>query len=252
MTSSTTKGTNSRAGTRTRRFSDRPKPGTLATVSFWGAEGTIAISTYQLPLPVDERRVVESGTSGHPDSLDLLYRSYAPALRAFCEARLGDPATAEDAAHEAILKAHAGLSRFRSGAPVWPWLATIAARVCCDMRRARWRAAAAPGVEELTPGPDQEVDRRITIGIVHDAMRALPERYRTHLYRRDYEGWSYEEIAEADGTSVGTVRSVLLRARRALKAKVADVAASRGQWPLPALVPAAWARLRARLATGQQ
>lgn len=209
------------------------------------------MADYQLPLPGDERRIAETGASGDPTALDLMYRAYARALRAFCQVRLGDRAAAEDAAHETILKAHAAMGRFRPEARLWPWLATIAARVCADMRRAHRRQAGFdPERSELHPPADleadQQADQRIRVELVEDAMRELPPRYRAYLYRRDYEGLTYEEIAELDGTSVASVRSVLLRARRALRHKITDLAESRGQWPLPAFLPLGLARLRAR------
>lgn len=208
------------------------------------------MADYQLPLPGDEQRIAETGAAGDPTALDLMYRAYARALRAFCQVRLGDRAAAEDAAHETILKAHAAMGRFRPEARLWPWLATIAARVCADMRRAHRRQAGFdPERSELHPAADleadQQADQRIRVELVEDAMRELPPRYRAHLYRRDYQGLTYEEIAELEGTSVASVRSVLLRARRALRHKITDLAQSRGQWPLPAFLPLGLARLRA-------
>ena len=196
------------------------------------------MTQYELPVYADERRVVEFGRSRDPSTLELLYRAYAPALRSLCLARLRDANAAEDATHEVILKAHAGLDRFRPEARLWPWLATIAGRVCSDMQRAgRWLAPLAPEPDEIAPEPDVEAERRVRVGLVVDAMHDLPERYRLHLYRRDYEGRTYEEMAVMDGTSVASVRSVLFRARRALGDKVTELARDRGHWPLPPSCP---------------
>jgi RNA polymerase sigma-70 factor (ECF subfamily) len=209
-----------------------------------------AMAQYDLPIFDDEQRLVESGRSRDPSALDLLYRAYAPALRALCHSRLGDPNSAEDAAHEVILKAHAAMDRFRPDARLWPWLATIAMRVCSDMRRAGRRLAPlAPDADQPGPEPDDEAERRVRAGLVVDAMHDLPERYRLHLYRRDYEGRTYEEMAAMHGTSVASVRSVLFRARRALGDKVTELARDRGHWPLPAFVPLIWGRLRDRVGT---
>ncbi|HEX2063254.1 MAG TPA: sigma-70 family RNA polymerase sigma factor, partial [Acidimicrobiales bacterium] len=206
------------------------------------------MTQYELPVFADERRVVEFGRSRDPSTLDLLYRAYAPALRSLCLSRLRDPNAAEDATHEVILKAHAALDRFRPEARLWPWLATIARRVCSDMQRAGQRLAPlAPETAEAGPGPEVEAERRVRVGLVVDAMQDLPERYRLHLYLRDYEGRTYEEMAAMDGTSVASVKSVLFRARRALGDKVTELARDRGHWPLPAFVPLMWGRLRDRV-----
>lgn len=185
---------------------------------------------------------------GASEGLDLLYRRYAPALVAFCQHRLGNRGDAEDAAHEAILKAHRALPRFREGARLWPWLATIAANVCTDMLRSRERLGTqADAIDWQAPEVDEDVSRRLRAGIVESALDELPERFRTPLFLREFMGWSYEEIAEFSNKSIGSVRTTLMRARRAFQARVEDVARRRGQWPLPVAVGGAWRRVRATL-----
>jgi RNA polymerase sigma-70 factor (ECF subfamily) len=62
----------------------------------------------------------------------------------------------------------------------------------------------------------REVQRR-----VDDALRKVPEPYRTTLVLRDLEEMSYEEIAEVLEISLGTVKSRLTRGREALKQRLA-------------------------------
>lgn len=171
-------------------------------------------------------------------TLDYLYRRYASPLREFCRARLnGNGSEAEDACHDALLKAYRALPQFRPG-PLWPWLATIAAHVCIDIHRKNSRTVELDERAEMQPAedPEEEVARRTRIRIARKAMAQLPERYRTLITLRDYDGWGYEQIARTHGTSVGAVDSALVRARRALKALVEKEARREGSWPLPALV----------------
>ncbi|MDQ1443916.1 MAG: hypothetical protein QOI20_380 [Acidimicrobiaceae bacterium] len=192
---------------------------------------------YALPAEAEERQVVESCLRGDDDGLDLLYRRYAPALIAFCEHRLRGAGDAEDAAHDAILKAHKALPRFREGARLWPWLATIAAHICVDIQRSRERLTEhSEDREPAGPDLDEDVSRRLRASILDSAMEDLPERFRTPLFLREYMGWSYEEIAGFSNKSVGSVRTTLMRARRALHEGVEQVARQRGQWPLPVAV----------------
>lgn len=203
---------------------------------------------YALPAECEERQVLASCLAGEAGGLDLLYRRYAPALVQFCEHRLGGVGDAEDAAHETILKAHRAMPRFREGARLWPWLATIAANVCTDMQRSRERLGAEPDETDwLAPEVDEDVSRRLRASIVDAAIDELPERFRTPLFLREFMGWSYEDIATFSNKSIGSVRTTLMRARRAFQARVEDVARRRGQWPLPALVVGGWRRLRATL-----
>lgn len=200
---------------------------------------------YALPALTEEAQVLASCRSGDVEGLDLLYRRYAPALVAFCQHRLGNAGDAEDAAHEAILKAHRALPRFREGARLWPWLATIAANVCTDMQRSRERIGPEQdGIDCFAPEVDEDVSQRLRVSIVEAALEELPERFRTPLFLREFMGWSYEEIADFSNKSIGSVRTTLMRARRAMQTRIEDVARRRGQWPLPAAVAGGWRRLR--------
>lgn len=171
-------------------------------------------------------------------SLDFLYRRYAQALTNFCRGRLGDyESEAEDACHDALLKAYDALSRFRQG-PLWPWLATIAANVCIDIQRKRSRMVGLNGNlgARAVPEPDIEAARRIREQIVRRAIGTLPERYRTLIHQRDFEGWSYRELALLHCVKVPAVATSLSRARRALKKAIEKLARAEGQWPLPVLI----------------
>jgi RNA polymerase sigma-70 factor, ECF subfamily len=176
------------------------------------------------------------------DPFDQLYRRYAADLRRFCRRRLGNDAEADDACHEAMLRAHRALPAFRSGARVWPWLATIAANVCTDMLRARRCTSLETHGEDRSDATDlhDEVMGRLRRQLVDEALDGLPDRYRRPIHLFDLEGWSYEQIAELDGSSVGAVRGNLHRGRQALRERVQQVARQRGIWPLPAIIPLRW------------
>jgi RNA polymerase sigma-70 factor (ECF subfamily) len=204
------------------------------------------MSGYALPAEVEEQQVLLSWQHDHNDGLELLYRRYAAPLTAFCERRLGSRGEAEDAAHETILKASRALPRFRSGARLWPWLATIAANVCTDLQRLqdRWE----PEDESMEAvGVDEHMATRARTRIVDAAIEELPERFRTPLVLREFMGWSYEDIAAFSGKTIGSVRTTLMRARRALESRIEELARRQGHWPLPVAVAARWRRVRGAL-----
>jgi len=211
--------------------------------------------TYALPTGEDERHIVASWRSGGDRGFEDVFRRYAGPLRALCARRLGSAVDAEDACQEALIRAYASRDRFDAGAPLWPWLATIAANVCIDVRRKRVPDPvdavsagdrAADGVQ-----PHDAVEAGMRVRLVDDAVASLPQHYRVPVYLRDVEGWTYTEIADLGGTTVSAVRSSLLRGRRALRRRLTEMAEQRGLWPLPAVVPGSavrsWRRLTARL-----
>lgn len=184
-------------------------------------------------------------TPGDAEEFCDLYKRYRPRLIRYCRQRLrgmGDP---EDAAHEALLRALQAWSRVDRSVDAWPWLATIAARVCTDIRRRSARTTADLGHEPISDVHDLAV-ARLRASIIDDALDRLPVRYRNPLILKEYAGWSYRDIARLEGASVASVRSNIMRGRRYLGARVESVARSQGQWPLPAIVPRVTARARAR------
>jgi RNA polymerase sigma-70 factor, ECF subfamily len=191
--------------------------------------------------------VVEPARPAGPAGLEKMYRDFAPALVDLCRRRLGDPTRAEDACHETLLRAQRAIGSFRPGAPMWPWLATIARNVCTDMHRrdARITLVADPTIDTTTPGPEETAADTVRRELLADALTSLPAEVRRSVYLRHVEGWSYEEIARADRTTLAAVRTRLSRGRRALRERVEELARHRGEWPLRALAPWAWLRARA-------
>lgn len=178
------------------------------------------------------------GETGDDDAFARMCAEHRARLVAYCKRRLRTPEDAEDAAHEALMRAYRAMPSFDHSTDAWPWLRTIAARVCTDMQRRAARAAA-PGLVEVQ-GPEdvhEQVVGRLRADILEDALGRLSPRYRSALLLREYGGWSYEEIAKAQGRSLPSVRSILTRGRRRLGTHVESVARSRGQWPLPGAVP---------------
>ena len=188
----------------------------------------------------------EHGTPGDVREFDDLYERYQPRLVRYCQQRLRSAGDAEDAAHEAFLRALQAWSRLDRTLDAWPWLATIAGRVCADMRRRSARTTADAHDEPASDVHDLAV-ARLRASIIDDALDRLPARYRNSLVLKEFAGWTYRDIARLEGTSVASVRSTIMRGRRYLGARVEEVARTQGQWPLPVIVPGVADRIRHRL-----
>jgi RNA polymerase sigma-70 factor (ECF subfamily) len=180
---------------------------------------------YKLPSEVEEQRVVLLCKADADSSMDLLYRNYGPALTTFCRERLHwCTSETEDAVHETILRAQGNLSRFRDDARLWPWLATIAANVCSDVRRHREREFAAAPLPLDVEDVHDDVARRVDARVVARTVSELPPQLRTPLFLREFMDWTYSDIAEFLGVSVPAVRTTLMRARRELRTRLLDCA----------------------------
>ena len=178
------------------------------------------------------------GSTGDDDVFTAMCERHRARLVAFCGRRLRTSHDAEDAAHEVLLRAYRALPAFDNSSDAWPWLRTIAARVCTDLQR---RAARTPTPAVLDRHVDDDVHEqvvgRLRADILDNALGQLPPRYRMPLLLKEYGGWTYDDIARTQGKSLSSVRSLLTRSRRRLGTHVESVARERGQWPLPGVVP---------------
>ena len=166
----------------------------------------------------------------HPESFGVVYDRHAPAIYRYVTRRLG-PDTADDLVAETFLAAFRQRSRYdpvQSSAR--PWLYGIATRLVGRHRRdeARfYRAMARTGVDPAAEPVADQVTRRVTAQAacreLTAAIAALPPAYRDVLLLVA-SGLGYQETAAALGVPVGTVSSRLLRARRQMRAAIADPA----------------------------
>src|SRR6516162_1506590 len=144
---------------------------------------------------------------------------------------LGDPTDAADGTQEVFLKAFKGIRQFRRGSSLKTWLYRIAIREALNHRRWFKRhlqknvsidaepeaGQARMEVEDLQATPFDQLASREIQALVQQALGEVPEVFRSAVILRDLEGLSYEEVAEVLECSVGTVKSRILRGRRALK-----------------------------------
>jgi RNA polymerase sigma-70 factor (ECF subfamily) len=132
---------------------------------------------------------------------------------------------AQDLVQEALIRVHRGLERYQPGS-LEGWLARIVTNVFLDevRRRRRRPTDALPDEPERVLPPSPAADE-VSSGLSDDvqaALAALPEEFRVPVVLCDVADQSYEQIADALGVPVGTVRSRLHRGRRMLRATLSE------------------------------
>jgi RNA polymerase sigma-70 factor (ECF subfamily) len=136
----------------------------------------------------------------------------------------GDMQVAEDSAQETFVQAWLRLQSYRPQASFRNWLYRIAVNTAIDMLRKEKRIL--PGeIENLnltdaSPSPETLVANSERTEMVQDAVLALPDASRAVLVLREFEGFSYQEIADSLDIPVGTVMSRLNYARKLLREKL--------------------------------
>ena len=136
-----------------------------------------------------------------------------------------DPDAARDCAQDAFIRAYRALHQYEPAYPFGPWMFRITTNASLNfVQRGRGHEIT---VEELPEdpeppeaGPELATVRKEELREVLAAMAELPPAYRAALTLRHMQQLSYQEVADALGIPLGTVKTHLHRARAALKAKL--------------------------------
>ena len=137
-----------------------------------------------------------------------------------------DGDAANDCAQEAFIRAFRALHQYDPNLPFGPWLYRITTNASLNYVQ-RWHAHETPVEDFPDPaepdaaGPESSALRREELDEVLAAMAELPAHYRAALTLRHMQQLSYQEVADALGIPLGTVKTHLHRARAALKVRLA-------------------------------
>ena len=209
---------------------------------------SVADLAHVLTWPDDEAGLMTELRSGSQPAFDWLVTHYHRPVFGLVAGILYDSSEAADVTQEVFLRAFRGIGAFRQGSSLKTWLYRIAVRQALNHRRWSWRhlrqqrsidAEPEENGNSLTaamlqaPGasPFDELASKETQRAVQQALARVAEHFRAAVILRDLEGLSYEEIADVLEISVGTVKSRILRGRRALRELLEPVFASRRMVP---------------------
>jgi len=177
-------------------------------------------------------------------AFEALVARYSQRVYTMAYRMAGNDADAKDLAQEAFLRVFRALRSVDPSAHLDSWLHRIVTNLFIDMLRRRPRARVesldAPVttpkggevVREIADGrtdPEADVLDRQMEAEVQQALMALHPDLRAVVVLSDIEGSAYEEIAEMLGIPVGTVKSRLHRARKALQARLSHLAPHRAE-----------------------
>lgn len=170
---------------------------------------------------------------GDKSAFDLLVIKYQHKIIQLVNRYVKDSSEAQDVAQEAFIKAYRALGNFRGESAFYTWLYRIAINTAKNYLVSRSRRSSDYQVdiqdaEQIENAPQlhgMETPERLLfnqeiIETIKTAIENLPEEMRVAIMLREFEGMSYEEIAEAMDCPVGTVRSRIFRAREAIDSKL--------------------------------
>ena len=181
-----------------------------------------------------DQQLVQRAQRGDLRAFDLLVLKYQGRIAALVSRYVSDAGEVEDVTQEAFIKAYRALGKFRGDSAFYTWLYRIAANAAKNHLVAKGRRPGADATIEDAESFDEggmlsesASPEALAMGgelaeVVEFALNALPDELKAALMLREFDGLSYDDIADVLGCPVGTVRSRIFRAREAIDQRVKE------------------------------
>ena len=181
-----------------------------------------------------DQQLVQRAQRGDLRAFDLLVLKYQGRIAALVSRYVSDAGEVEDVTQEAFIKAYRALGKFRGDSAFYTWLYRIAANAAKNHLVAKGRRPGADATIEDAEGfeeggmlSESASPEALAMGnelaeVVESALNALPNELKAALMLREFDGLSYDDIADVLGCPVGTVRSRIFRAREAIDQRVKE------------------------------
>ncbi len=180
-----------------------------------------------------DTELVRRVQKGDRQAFDLLFVRYQHKIHGLVSRYVRSHDEIDDVVQEAFIKAYRALPRFRGESAFYTWLYRIAINTAKNYLVARSRRPPdvdvdAADAEHLdtqdalreTENPENNLSRDELEREINGAIRALPDDLRSAVTLREFDGLSYEQIAQIMDCPVGTVRSRIFRAREAIDERI--------------------------------
>lgn len=180
-----------------------------------------------------DQQLVERVQAGDKRAFDMLVLKYQPKIMGLISRYVKDSFEVQDVAQEAFIKAYRALPRFRGDSAFYTWLYRIAINTAKNHLVSRGRRPPGSDVDvgdaeyydsggalRVQENPENQLFSAELAAVVNGAIKELPDDLRTAVTLREFDGLSYEDIAEIMDCPVGTVRSRIFRARESIDKRV--------------------------------
>jgi RNA polymerase sigma-70 factor (ECF subfamily) len=186
------------------------------------------------PVEETDQQLVERVKRGDKRAYELLVLKYQHKIIGLVGRYLRDQDEVLDVTQEAFIKAYKALPRFRGDSAFYTWLFRIAINTAKNHLVSRSRRPPDVDIDVddgdyLDPtlsdiaSPEAKLVSAELEQVVYKAIEDLPEELKVAVTLREFEGLSYEDIAQVMECPVGTVRSRIFRAREAIEKKITEI-----------------------------
>ena len=183
-----------------------------------------------------DKQLVERVKRGDKRAFDLLILKYQHKIIGLVGRYLRDQDEVQDVTQESFIKAYRALPNFRGDSAFYTWLYRIAINTAKNHLVSRSRRPPDTDIDaddrefqdnyavlKDNESPEDVLAMGQMESVIYRAIGDLPEELKVAVTLREFEGLSYDEIAEVMECPVGTVRSRIFRAREAIEKKIAAI-----------------------------
>jgi RNA polymerase sigma-70 factor (ECF subfamily) len=185
-------------------------------------------------LSTEETLFVSRLRANEDAAYDELVRDYHAGIYHSACRMLNDPGEAADVTQDIFVKVFRNIARFRGQCSLKTWIYKVAMSeilnrlrwskrrfrhqtVSLDDEPAEGRPGAPIQVRDRGPDPEEVLETRERNAAIQTGLDKLSKQHRSIVVLRDIQGFTYEEISDILGISIGTVKSRLSRGREELK-----------------------------------
>lgn len=183
--------------------------------------------------PQADKQLVECVKKGDKAAFDMLVLKYQHRVLGLVGSYVNDYQEVQDVAQETFIKAYRAIDKFRGDSSFYTWLYRIAVNTAKNHLVSKGRKIPESDIDvhdadfldtatslRMVDTPERNLYRDEIERVIHDVIRRLPDELRTAVVLREFDGLSYDEIANVMDCPVGTVRSRIFRAREAIDKEV--------------------------------
>ncbi|GAB6282906.1 MAG: sigma-70 family RNA polymerase sigma factor [Ignavibacterium sp.] len=168
----------------------------------------------------DDFTLIKNFIDGDESAFRILVNRHKDKVRNLIYLQLGNTDYVDDISQEVFISVYKKLHHFRFESQFTTWLYRITINKCYDhIRKTKVKNffhSISEDEEDKIPFYE-DPDNFDLKELIQDAISKLPEKLKTPLILRDYDGFSYQEISDIIGSEIGTVKSRIFRARESLK-----------------------------------
>ena len=176
---------------------------------------------------MNEKEIIIKAQNGDVNAFEMLVEKHQNNIYKTAFSMVQNHHDATDIAQIALIKVYHNLSKFNFKSSFSTWLYRITVNSCLDEIRKRKRTNDSTitindeenplEIESDMLTPEASYEKKELKKLVWQKIGLLSDKYKKVIILRDINGLSYEEIADVENCSVGTVKSRINRARQSLK-----------------------------------